>query len=841
MRMRYTNPGVKDALLPAGSVLTGKDISRTGTAVAWCNADFVDLKDLGFEEYPSELWIRWDAYYYSYYRGRVNVRFDDSEGNTGIVADNNNYYWVNGTSLGKTKSGWNIASNAINTCVMHVSGESFEVYVNGELQQFYQSGLPLGKEITRVQVQTGNCRYSNLIIANYDCSKETLAEPEPELMTISCDTERKVTGQTLIEGDARRHIGRMVEVPSNTGRTVQQTISLAGNTSRVVAENIRMVSMEGDTSRALLREVSLAGDTGRSLGRNLLLEGDTKRIAVSMISFSADTCRTLHEGVFSVSFAGDTARALRREVIISAGAGRTVIGQTVIRSDTWRILPMTFFADTLRKVSRTVEASADSTRKIPHQMGDHRGTGVQSITMTLAENTLSDTFQMTGVTPIYPKDVVEGTLLDFPYRFQAEETHEEGILHTVQRSMYDADKMLYTPIKYSLSGFEMEDFTSRGGQSIRGYSASCHAKRVASALELETVFQGQDFFPRENYAGTETTYQSVLSGLFGWTANVPRMLFNIFIRRGKLYFLQRGYEHGVIDLSEMRWYSRPTYDRKLIRTTWSQASDDLPGGIGMVSRGIYFVEKNDKAPKPEEDGVTASYETVPREGGRSDSRIRYTERKNPDGSTTRADYEYIDTGKDYLIRQITEVTAFPSGEVAKTRITKYTYTPDGWRHMVVWENNEVVEESEEHSGASEGASDTPMETGSVAYRGRPGDAGNEHLEEQTALAHGGAWKKSGTSKGSSFLSGADIPVKDMETARAYLFEMEWMDRCIEETAHVTLTAPVRNGVVEEKGNHVMDFFDRYLLEGKEYFLASNTVSLTPRSLKQNLTLVRWYK
>ena len=254
-----------------------------------------------------------------------------------------------------------------------------------------------------------------------------------------------------------------------------------------------------------------------------------------------------------------------------------------------------------------------------------------------------------------------------------------------------------------------------------------------------------------------------------------------------------------------------------------------------------FVEKNDKAPKPEEDGVTASYETVPREGGRTDSRIRYTERKNPDGSTTRADYEYIDTGKDYLIRQITEVTAFPSGEVAKTRITKYTYTPDGWRHMVVWENNEVVEESEEHSGASEGASDTPMETGSVAYRGRPGDAGNEHLEEQTALAHGGAWKKSGTSKGSSFLSGADIPVKDMETARAYLFEMEWMDRCIEETAHVTLTAPVRNGVVEEKGNHVMDFFDRYLLEGKEYFLVSNTVSLTPRSLKQNLTLVRWYK
>ena len=53
-----------------------------------------------------------------------------------------------------------------------------------------------------------------------------------------------------------------------------------------------------------------------------------------------------------------------------------------------------------------------------------------------------------------------------------------------------------------------------------------------------------------------------------------------------------------------------------------------------------------------------------------------------------------------------------------------------------------------------------------------------------------------------------------------------------------IVANVRNGVPDI--THVVDLTERVKLDGKEYFLVSNNVELTPRSLKQKLNLVRWY-
>ena len=158
--------------------------------------------------------------------------------------------------------------------------------------------------------------------------------------------------------------------------------------------------------------------------------------------------------------------------------------------------------------------------------------------------------------------------------------------------------------------------------------------------------------------------------------------------------------------------------------------------------------------------------------------------------------------------------------------------------MVVFENNVKVEESEDHSGEVE--DEVTNNTASSVYRGRAGDEGNEFVDNQTDLAYGGSWKTSGVN-GSTLLNTVDVPVKDYNTASMYLNELEWMDRCIEETATLTITAPVKNGVIADEDNHVFDFFDTYTLNGKEYYLESNTVAFTPRSLTQQLTLIRWYK
>lgn len=159
--------------------------------------------------------------------------------------------------------------------------------------------------------------------------------------------------------------------------------------------------------------------------------------------------------------------------------------------------------------------------------------------------------------------------------------------------------------------------------------------------------------------------------------------------------------------------------------------------------------------------------------------------------------------------------------------------------MVVTEDGVVVEESEDHNGSS-GAEHT-YNTASTAYRSRPGDEGNEYTDIQSALTVGGSWGVSGVN-GGTLLNQKDAPVKDFNTAKMYFSELEWMDRCIEEIVNLTVTAPIKNGnVVNPHDNHVFDFFDTYTLNGNTYYLESNTVSINPRSLKQQLKLIRWYK
>ena len=505
---------------------------------------------------------------------------------------------------------------------------------------------------------------------------------------------------------------------------------------------------------------------------------------------------------------------------------------------------------TVREAVRVVEKRCAASRSLPHMMGNGAGTGIQSVTMTLAESTLSDSFQMVAARKIQPKEAVRGTLLDFPYRFQAEATHEEGILCTVKKTMYDADRMLYTPIKYAAGQMRTTDYWGRDGRLGYAAPASEHAKAAARAMGLSPVLMFNDFIPQNDYAGTETTYQSILSGVFGWTKNVPRMQINIFVRGGRLYFLQRGHETGTVSL-DGRPFSHPSVDKAVMRTAWSQGADtrDIPEavqGIGdrRAVKPVYFIDSpGNFSESPDNFFDEWNEEAADGGGGNGGERPTRSVKENPDGTTTVTEYKYIATKHDYLLKSIKEVTSFPSGEVYKTRETEYRYTASGYRVVYVYENNELVSKEESEGGdyfpESQPASSSAAST---AYRGRPGDSGNEHYDEQVSLAHGGSWSSWGTSKGNSFLdaSKGDAPVLDYDTIKRYLDELEWMDRRIEETAKVIITAPVRQGIVDAENNHVMDFFDTYVLNGKRYWLVSNTVSLTPRKLSQTLTLARWY-
>ena len=76
----------------------------------------------------------------------------------------------------------------------------------------------------------------------------------------------------------------------------------------------------------------------------------------------------------------------------------------------------------------------------------------------------------------------------------------------------------------------------------------------------------------------------------------------------------------------------------------------------------------------------------------------------------------------------------------------------------------------------------------------------------------------------------------------YLWELtkaiEWLNRKTQETVTVEILANIHNGVPDVK--HIVDFTERIKFNGNEYFLVSNVVELTPRSLRQTIKMTRWY-
>lgn len=68
--------------------------------------------------------------------------------------------------------------------------------------------------------------------------------------------------------------------------------------------------------------------------------------------------------------------------------------------------------------------------------------------------------------------------------------------------------------------------------------------------------------------------------------------------------------------------------------------------------------------------------------------------------------------------------------------------------------------------------------------------------------------------------------------------MAWLNRKTQEIVTLEVLARIKGGVPDVQ--HVVDFTERIRFEGNEYFLVSNTVELTPRSLRQTIKMTRWY-
>lgn len=490
-------------------------------------------------------------------------------------------------------------------------------------------------------------------------------------------------------------------------------------------------------------------------------------------------------------------------------------------------------ADSRRTVKKKECESADAARRVPHVLRyepdgqpelltSFHAQGIRSFSMTLGELTLSDTYHIETVQPLAIEAEVAGKLLDYPFRFLVEETSQQDLIQTV-KGTYSRDKLLYTAINVC----------------VEEANVSYYAEGIADALGLALDFRCDDFIPSQNFEESGMTYQDFISALFGWTAKLPHRQVNVFIRGDTLHIIQRGQEDAVTDITD--WpHTRPTIDRRLVRSLWhsgranesdkahSDAEDAPVPFTGTISLGEISrtYENGFLVRETNENGATDYTYT--------DGYLTRKRTHNKDGSTSLTEYAYAKTGRDIYLFKETERTT--------------EAVDDGREHSEYdWQDwdNPVSERVTYHAPLGMGWYATTVyvdgeNTGSSLSQGKPGGKASRCTIDQSNLSLGSHYTRvygRGEPSAASLID-TEFPVKD-ETYLAMLTEeIEWLNRRTKETVTMEIVSRVRNGVPEVR--HILDFTERVRFEGSEYFLLSNQVTLTSRSLRQSITIARWY-
>ena len=677
--------------------------------------------------------------------------------------------------------------------------------------QLWISWIPVGKEVLAPKI------YMTWIPRGIECLRPqlygTIIPASKHRETVSVDTKRQVAETAEARADSQRQVCSTNCIMADTRRTI--TSSAIDWTS---AKLLRRVAYHNTVSAATRRcvggiYVCIRCDTYRTLSPNYNIpRGATEREVVTSETVRCDTKRTPGMGNRA---AAKTQRRLGRGNIAKAALRRTVVTRVRVRFDTLLRIP-----HVLEYVKQP--RSRRSKRAVSQIADNFRAHGIRSFAVTLGEMTLSDTFQMETVQPLAIGDAVRGQLLDYRFSFLVEETLQRDLLQTV-KGAYSKDATLYSAIRIF----------------VKEAQASYYAQSIAAALGLQLHWACDDFTPSQNFEDSGMTYQDFISALFGWTAKLPQRQVNVFIREDTLHIVQRGKEESVLDITD--WpHSRPTVERRLVRSLWHS------GHASEMAGNAYNEEDTEPIPFT----GTISWEEMSRtyhnglltsetnEKGRTEytyhgEYLTSKQTHNKDGSTSRTEYTYAETERDvYLVKEWERTTeAINDGK----KHTEYDWTD--------WNNERGTERITYHAPLGYGWYATTVYVdgnleGSTLSQGKPGGKASRFTVEQSNLSLGSRY--SGDDDDAPFVSLIDteFPVKGEEILKELTQAILWLNRKTQEIVTLEVYANIQDGVPDV--GHIVDFTERIKFEGKEYFLQSNAVELTPRSLKQTIKMTRWY-
>ena len=677
--------------------------------------------------------------------------------------------------------------------------------------QLWISWIPVGKEVLAPKI------YMTWIPRGIECLRPqlygTIIPAFKHREAVRVDTIRQVAETAEARADSQRQVCSTSRIAGDTRRTI--TSSAIDWTS---AKLLRRVAYHNTVSAATRRcvggiYVCIRCDTYRILSPNYCISrGATEREVVTSETVRCDTKRTPGMGNRA---AAKTQRRLGRGNIAKAALRRTVVTRVRVRFDTLIRIP-----HVLEYVKQP--RSRRNKRAVSQIADNFRAHDIRSFAVTLGEMTLSDSFQMETAQPLAIGDAVRGRLLDYRFSFLVEETLQRDLLQTV-KGAYSKDATLYSAIRIF----------------VKEAQASHYAQSIAAALGLQLHWACDDFTPSQNFEDSGMTYQDFISALFGWTAKLPQRQINVFIREDTLHIVQRGREASVLDITN--WpHSRPTVERRLVRSLWHS------GHASETAGNAYNEEDTEPIPFT----GTISWEEMSRtyhngfltSETNEKGMTRYTyhgeyltskQTHNKDGSTSRTEYTYAETERDVYLVKEWERTTEPINDGKKH--TEYDWTD--------WNNERGTERITYHAPLGYGWYATTVYVdgnleGSTLSQGKPGGKASRFTVEQSNLSLGSRYSGDDDDAPFASLIDTEFPVK----GEAYLKELTqailWLNRKTQEIVTLEVFANIQDGVPDV--GHIVDFTERIKFEGKEYFLQSNAVELTPRSLKQTIKMTRWY-
>ena len=680
----------------------------------------------------------------------------------------------------------------------------------------YISWMPMGRisirpQIAAAWVPMGRIHLKMQIIA-------TIVPPTSVQVKATADVKRQVAYSNQVIADSKIQTVKVEQSSADTRRQIESAV-VAWTSADLRRHILVSDKSSADTERLVsCRHATAHADTSRILSMNFCIRrAKCLRQIGKREQVTADTA--IRQGIDGLSMA-DTSRKLGWGKPAVSHTRRQVIKFQSLLADTSIRVPVVL--EYVEPNNHPVKTKRLKAAAVPSIMDNFREHGIRSFSMSLGELTLSDSFQLETVQPLNIDDYVQGQIFDYRFHFLVEETSQRDLVQTV-KGMYSKDKLLYSAISFFVNEFEV----------------SYYADGIAKALGLKLDMSCDDFIPSQNFEDSGMTYQDFISSLFGWTSKLPQRQINVFIRGDTLHIIQRGREHSVVDITD--WpHGRPTIERKLVRSIWHSTmenagkahndEDTEPKGftgtisLGEISRsysnGFLTHETNEKG-----------YTDYVYDGEYLSEKSTH----NKDGSTSRTEYFYAKTNRDIYLFEEKERTTEPIDDGQEHDI--YDWTD--------WNNKDATERITYHAPLGYGWYSTVVYVdgeleGSSLSQGKPGGKASRFTIDQSNLSLGADYDMGDDDDGPKYesLIDTEFPV----IGEDYLWELtkaiEWLNRKTQETVTVEVVANVRSGVPDVK--HIVDFTERIKFNGSEYFLVSNVVELTPRSLRQTIKMTRWY-